>query len=129
MTFIKRISSCPECNARLPPDAIDALVQHEECTCGQCNQRLALHVELLGMHGGSEPHPTERMQVLVRDIMKAAGCQIVARDVLAALAKHVNRRIKEISEAALKLTEHAKRTKITLKDLDLALKVKPDLAT
>ncbi len=128
MTFIQHITACPECGAKLPPDAIDALVQREECTCGHCNQRLVLHVELLGMHGGDEPHPKFPLQSFVRDIMKGAGCQIVARDVLAALVDHVEHRLREISKAALKLTTHARRTKITREDLDLALKMKPDLA-
>ncbi|MHA1793671.1 MAG: histone-like protein [Promethearchaeota archaeon] len=59
----------------------------------------------------------------VRDLMKSVGAQIVARDAVNALIKHLEEKATAITTAALKLTRHSKRIKLTKDDIELALKM------
>ena len=59
----------------------------------------------------------------IRDLMKSVGAQIVARDAVDLLRKTLEEEIKDITTAALKLTRHSKRTKLTAGDIELALKM------
>lgn len=60
----------------------------------------------------------------VRDLMKSVGAQIVARDAVDMLIGYLEEKAKDITSAALKLTRHSKRTKLTKEDIDLVLKLK-----
>ncbi|MFX0098080.1 MAG: histone-like protein [Candidatus Hodarchaeota archaeon] len=59
----------------------------------------------------------------VRDLMKSVGAQIVARDAVDLLIKHLVEKAETITAAALKLTRHSKRTKLTKDDIELVLKM------
>ena len=59
----------------------------------------------------------------VRDLMKSVGAQIVARDAVDLLINHLEETAKDITAAALKLTRHSKRTKLTKSDIELVLKM------
>lgn len=60
----------------------------------------------------------------VRDLMKSVGAQIVARDAVDFLLAFLEDTAKELTADALKLTRHAKRTKLTKADLELIVKMK-----
>ncbi len=60
----------------------------------------------------------------VRDLMKSVGAQIVARDAVDLLISFLEDSAKDVTSAALKLTRHSKRTKLTREDIDLVLKLK-----
>ena len=55
--------------------------------------------------------------------MKSVGAQIVARDAVDLLISHLEELGKDITTAALKLTRHSKRTKLTKADIELVLKM------
>lgn len=60
----------------------------------------------------------------VRGIMKSKGALIVARDAVDFMISKALELIEEKTAAALQLTRHAKRTKLTRDDLDLVFKMK-----
>ncbi len=60
----------------------------------------------------------------VRGIMKSVGAQVVARDAVDLLITFLEEEAKGVITAALKLTRHSKRTKISREDIDLVLKMK-----
>lgn len=60
----------------------------------------------------------------VRDMMKSVGAQVVARDAVDLMINFLEEKGKAITTDALKLTRHAKRTKLTRDDIDLVLKMK-----
>ena len=55
--------------------------------------------------------------------MKSVGAQIVARDAVDLLIKYLVEKAEAITSAALKLTRHSKRTKLTKDDIELVLKM------
>jgi histone H3/H4 len=59
----------------------------------------------------------------VRDLMKSVGAQIVARDAVDKMIDVLVDRAKLLTADALKLTRHAKRTKLTKEDIELVLKL------
>ena len=58
----------------------------------------------------------------IRGLMKSVGAQIVARDAVDMMIKHLEETAKELTTKALKFTRHAKRIKLTKDDLELAIK-------
>lgn len=59
----------------------------------------------------------------IRDIMKSKGALIVARDAVNFMRSKAIEMIEDTTEAALKLTRHSKRTKLTRADLEMILKL------
>lgn len=57
----------------------------------------------------------------VRELMKDAGAEIVARDAVEQLLWFLEKRAKKLTEAALTLAKHSKRKKITEGDMELAI--------
>ncbi|MBD3350696.1 MAG: histone [Candidatus Lokiarchaeota archaeon] len=57
----------------------------------------------------------------VRALMKDAGAEIVARDAVDTLLYHLEEQAKALTEAALTITKHANRKKITDGDMKLAI--------
>lgn len=58
----------------------------------------------------------------IHDLMKSVGGILVSREVVLKLEKHLEAEIRAITAKALKFTRHARRTKIMVSDLDMALK-------
>ena len=60
----------------------------------------------------------------VRKLMKDNGAEMVARDAVDALIDYLEKLAKSMTNKALEMTRHAGRKKLTLDDMDLAMKVK-----
>jgi histone H3/H4 len=60
----------------------------------------------------------------VRKLMKDNGAEMVARDAVDALIDYLEKLAKGMTNKALEMTRHAGRKKLTLDDMDLAMKVK-----
>ena len=59
----------------------------------------------------------------VRKLMKDNGAEMVARDAVDALIDYLEKLAKGMTNKALEMTRHAKRKKLTLNDMDLAMKI------
>jgi len=59
----------------------------------------------------------------VRKLMKDNGAEMVARDAVDALIDYLEKLAKNMTNKALEMTRHAGRKKLTLEDMDLAMKV------
>ncbi|MBD3350291.1 MAG: histone [Candidatus Lokiarchaeota archaeon] len=57
----------------------------------------------------------------LRQLMKDAGAEIVARDAVETLLYYLEERAKKLTENALTLAKHSKRKKITKGDMGLAI--------
>lgn len=60
----------------------------------------------------------------IRKLMKDNGAEMVARDAVDALIDYLEKTAKTITNKALEMTRHAGRKKLTLQDMDLAMKLK-----
>lgn len=59
----------------------------------------------------------------VRKLMKDNGAEMVARDAVDALVDYLEKLAKVMTNKALEMTRHAGRKKLTLGDMDLAMKI------
>jgi len=59
----------------------------------------------------------------VRKLMKDNGAEMVARDAVDALIDYLEKLAKSMTNKALEMTRHASRKKLTLEDMDLAMKI------
>ena len=59
----------------------------------------------------------------VRKLMKDNGAEMVARDAVDALIDYLEKLAKVMTNKALEMTRHAGRKKLTLNDMDLAMKI------
>ncbi len=59
----------------------------------------------------------------IRKLMKDNGAEMVARDAVDALIDYLEGLAKNITNKALEMTRHAGRKKLTLEDMNLAMKV------
>jgi histone H3/H4 len=59
----------------------------------------------------------------VRKLMKDNGAEMVARDAVDALIDYLEKLAKGMTNKALEMTRHAGRKKLTLEDMDLAMKI------
>jgi len=59
----------------------------------------------------------------IRELMKSVGAQIVARDAVDLMRNKLIEIAKETTASALKLTRHAKRTKLTKSDIEMIFKL------
>ncbi len=55
--------------------------------------------------------------------MKDNGAEMVARDAVDALIDYLEKEAKNVTNKALEMTRHAGRKKLTLTDMDLAMKL------
>lgn len=55
--------------------------------------------------------------------MKDNGAEMVARDAVDALIDYLEKTAKGVTNKALEMTRHAGRKKLTLEDMDLAMKL------
>ena len=60
----------------------------------------------------------------IRELMKANGAEMVARDAVDELISVLERQAKELTNRALEFSRHAGRKKVTAQDMNLALKLK-----
>jgi histone H3/H4 len=60
----------------------------------------------------------------IRKLMKDNGAEMVSRDAVDALIDFLEKKARDITSKALEMTRHAGRKKLTLQDMDLAMKVK-----
>lgn len=60
----------------------------------------------------------------IRKLMKDNGAEMVSRDAVDALIDFLEKKARSITSKALEMTRHAGRKKLTLQDMDLAMKVK-----
>jgi histone H3/H4 len=59
----------------------------------------------------------------VRKLMKDNGAEMVARDAVDALIDYLEKLARNMTNKALEMTRHAGRKKLTLEDMNLAMKV------
>ncbi len=59
----------------------------------------------------------------VRKLMKDNGAEMVARDAVDALIDYLEKMAKGATNKALEMTRHAGRKKLTLNDMNLAMKL------
>ncbi len=59
----------------------------------------------------------------IRKLMKDNGAEMVARDAVDALIVFLEKLAKNMTNKALEMTRHAGRKKLTLNDMDLAMKL------
>ncbi len=59
----------------------------------------------------------------VRKLMKDNGAEMVARDAVDALIDYLEKLARVMTNKALEMTRHAGRKKLTLNDMDLAMKI------
>ena len=59
----------------------------------------------------------------IRKLMKDNGAEMVARDAVDALIDFLEKSAKSVTNKALEMTGHAGRKKLTLEDMDLAMKL------
>jgi len=59
----------------------------------------------------------------VRKLMKDNGAEMVARDAVDALIDYLQKLAKTMTNKALEMTRHAGRKKLTVGDMDLAMKI------
>ncbi len=60
----------------------------------------------------------------IRELMKANGAEMVARDAVDELISVLERQAKELTNRALEFSRHAGRKKVTAEDMNMALKLK-----
>ncbi len=60
----------------------------------------------------------------IRELMKANGAEMVARDAVDELISVLERQAKELTNRALEFSRHAGRKKVTAEDMNIALKLK-----
>jgi histone H3/H4 len=60
----------------------------------------------------------------IREMMKANGAEMVARDAVDELISVLERQAKDLTNRALEFSRHAGRKKVTADDMKLALKLK-----
>ena len=60
----------------------------------------------------------------IRELMKANGAEMVARDAVDELISVLERQAKELTNRALEFSRHAGRKKVTAQDMNMALKLK-----
>ncbi|MFX1384139.1 MAG: histone [Promethearchaeota archaeon] len=59
----------------------------------------------------------------VRKLMKDNGAEMVARNAVDALIDYLEKLAKGVTSKALEMTRHANRKKLTIADMDLAMKL------
>ncbi|MHA1791442.1 MAG: histone [Promethearchaeota archaeon] len=59
----------------------------------------------------------------IRELMKKAGAETVARDAVDALIKLLEEKAVELTQKALEFCRHADRKKLTKEDMELALEM------
>ena len=59
----------------------------------------------------------------VRKLMKDNGAEMVARDAVDALIDYLEKLARGMTNKALEMTRHAGRKKLTVGDMDLAMKI------
>ena len=59
----------------------------------------------------------------VRKLMKDNGAEMVARDAVDALIDYLEKLARNMTNKALEMTRHAGRKKLTLNDMNLAMKI------
>ena len=59
----------------------------------------------------------------IRKLMKDNGAEMVARDAVDALIDYLEKLCKSVTNKALEMTRHAGRKKLTVGDMDLAMKL------
>ncbi len=59
----------------------------------------------------------------IRKLMKDNGAEMVARDAVDALISYLEGVAKNVTNKALEMTRHAGRKKLTIEDMDLAMKL------
>ena len=59
----------------------------------------------------------------IRKLMKDNGAEMVARDAVDALIDYLEKTAKGVTSKALEMTRHAHRKKLTIGDMDLAMKL------
>jgi len=57
----------------------------------------------------------------IRDIMKEEGAKVVQAEAVTDVIKHLEQYVRDLTQAALKLARHSKRTKITKDDVKMIL--------
>ncbi len=60
----------------------------------------------------------------IRELMKANGAEMVARDAVDELISVLERQAKDLTNRALEFSRHAGRKKVTSADMNMALKLK-----
>jgi len=60
----------------------------------------------------------------VRKLMKDNGAEMVAREAVDALIDYLEKTARTITNKALEMTRHATRKKLTLNDMNIAMKLK-----
>ncbi len=60
----------------------------------------------------------------IRELMKANGAEMVARDAVDELISVLERQAKELTNRALEFSRHAGRKKVTAADMNMGLKLK-----
>ncbi len=60
----------------------------------------------------------------IREMMKANGAEMVARDAVDELISVLERQAKDLTNRALEFSRHAGRKKVTAEDMNMALKLK-----
>ncbi len=59
----------------------------------------------------------------IRKLMKDNGAEMVARDAVDALIDYLEKEARNVTNKALEMTRHAGRKKLTLNDMNLAMKL------
>ena len=59
----------------------------------------------------------------IRKLMKDNGAEMVARDAVDALIDYLEKLAEGVTSKALEMTRHASRKKLTMADMDLAMKL------
>ena len=59
----------------------------------------------------------------IRTLMKDNGAEMVARDAVDALIDYLEKSARNVTSKALEMTRHAGRNKLTLGDMELAMKL------
>ncbi|MBD3197000.1 MAG: histone [Candidatus Lokiarchaeota archaeon] len=59
----------------------------------------------------------------IRKLMKDNGAEMVARDAVDALIEYLEKLAKDMTRKALEMTRHASRKKLTVEDMELAMKL------
>ncbi|MGQ4872758.1 MAG: histone [Promethearchaeota archaeon] len=59
----------------------------------------------------------------IRKLMKDNGAEMVAKEAVLALIDYLEKLAKDVTAKALEMTRHAGRKKLTLEDMELAMKL------
>ncbi len=78
---------------------------------------------MVNQHGTKIQRLVTSARRTLRKLMKDNGAEMVARDAVDALIDYLEKLAKGMTNKALEMTRHAGRKKLTLGDMDLAMKI------